>query len=312
MTALFRFTDFLHLEEFKAFLLAKERAPVTIQGYIGDVVLFARWYEQHFGEALNFTHFSPAAVRTYKQHLLAQQAGPQTINRRLASLAAYADWARQAGHLQVPNPVVGVTKVNQAPLAPRWLDRKEVASLLRAVEKEVEAAIHRYPRLQVNRLRDAAIVHLMLNTGLRVSEVAHLRLTDIQLSDRKGIVIVRQGKGGKRREVPLNARARQALEDYLNARPPGVTESLFLSLSSKGVQEKTIQRAVQRFARSAGLDSEVTPHVLRHTFAKSLVDRGVTLEKVAALLGHSDLSTTQIYVTPGAKDLADAVEKLEE
>jgi len=300
-----------HLQEFSAALSAKERSPVTIRGYLSDVHLFMAWFAGKYEETPAFETLTPAAVRSYKQHLLGEQAKPKTINRRLASLAAFADWARQAGYLKEANPAVGVTKVSQAPLAPRWLDHKQQAALLRAVDKEVEMAIRRYPRLQVAHLRDAGVVYLMLNTGLRVKEVVNLRLKDVLISERKGRVIVRQGKGGKWREVPLNAPARKALQDYLNVRPKIECDSFFIGQSNEGIQEKTVQRAVKRFADAAGMQ-EVSAHVLRHTFAKSLVNKGVSLEKVAALLGHSDLSTTQIYTMPGESDLKDAVDRLSE
>ncbi len=300
----------LDLAGFSAFLEAKERSRVTIRGYLGDVRLFAAWYQEHYEEPLNFQNLTAESVRAYKQHLLDVQAMPKTINRRLASIAAFADWARQAGLLKEANPAVGVTKVRQAPLAPRWLDRKQQSALLRAMEKEVEMSIRRYPRLQVAHLRDAVVVILFLNTGLRVKEVVGLRRNDVLLTERKGTVIVRQGKGGKRREIPLNTQARKALQYYLDARPDVGVESFFIGQNNAGVQEKTVQRAVKRFATLAGM-GDVTAHMLRHSFAKNLIDKGVTLEKVAALLGHTNLSTTQIYTTPGERDLEEAVEKLE-
>jgi integrase/recombinase XerD len=97
----------------------------------------------------------------------------------------------------------------------------------------------------------------------------------------------------------------------LRVRPDGVGEELFLGQRDEGIQSKTIQRAVQRFAGEAGLEN-VTPHVLRHSFAKALIDSGVTLEKVATLLGHSNLNTTRIYTTPGERDLEEAVKTLED
>jgi site-specific recombinase XerD len=299
------------LQEFSLALAAKERSPITIRGYLSDMRLFTSWFANHYTEPLTFENLSAASVRAYKQYLLDEPAKPKTINRRLASIAAFADWARQAGYLKEANPAVGVTKVNQALLSPRWLDRKQQTALLRAVEKEVETAIRRYPRLQVAHLRDAAIVYLLLNTGLRVKEVVGLRLSDVLLTERKGTVIVRQGKGGKRREIPLNAQARKALQNYLEARPDVSADSFFIGQSNQGIQEKTVQRAVKRFAYAAGME-DVSAHMLRHTFAKSLIDKGVTLEKVAALLGHSDLSTTQIYTTPGERDLLEAVDKLDQ
>lgn len=305
-------TDTLHLEEFQAYLLAEDRSPVTIAGYLGDVRLFAKWYEGHYGEALAPDALTNEAVRGYKQHLLDQAAKPKTINRRLAALAAYAHWLEQAGYVKnARNPVQGVKAVKETALAPKWLDRKHRAALLRAVDKEVEDAVRRYPRLRLIYLRDAAIVKLILFAGLRVGEIIQLRTSDVILDERKGSLVVREGKGTKRREIPLNAKARKALLEYLRMRPDVEMDNLFLGQRNEGVQSKTIQRAVQRFAKKAGLKN-VTPHTLRHSFAKALIDAGVSLEKVATLLGHSNLNTTRIYTTPGEEDLEDAVGKIED
>jgi site-specific recombinase XerD len=302
--------DTLHLDEFQAYLLAKDRSPVTITGYLGDVRLFAQWYEGYYREALIPTSLTNESVRSYKHHLLDQAAKPKTINRRLAALAAYAHWLEQAGFLKnARNPVQGIKAVKETVLAPKWLDKKQRAVLLRVVDKEVEDAMHRYPRLRLMYLRDAAIVKLILFAGLRVGEIVQLRMSDITLDERKGSVTVREGKGTKRREVPLNAKARKALLEYLIMRPDAETNALFLGQRNDGVQSKTIQRAVQRFAKKIGL-SNVTPHTLRHSFAKALIDADVSLEKVAMLLGHSNLNTTRIYTTPGEEDLEDAVSML--
>lgn len=288
-------TDKLYLDEFQAYLLAEDRSPVTIAGYVGDVRLFAQWYEVHYREALTPDGLTNEAVRGYKQYLLDQAAKPKTINRRLAALAAYAHWLEQAGHVRnARNPVQGVKAVKETSLAPKWLDKKQRAALLRAVDKEVEDAMRRYPRLRLMYLRDAAIVKLILFAGLRVGEIIQLRLSDIVLDERKGSVIVREGKGTKRREIPLNARARRAILDYLRVRPDVENEYLLLGQRNEEIKSKTVQRSVSRFTYTIGL-GDVTPHTLRHTFAKSLIDNGVSLDKVATLLGHSNLNTTRIY-----------------
>lgn len=304
-------TDTLHLDQFQAYLLAEDRSPVTITGYLGDIRLFAKWYEEGYGEALTPEALTNEAVRGYKQYLLNQAAKPKTINRRLAALAAYAHWLEQAGYvMNARNPVQGVKAVKETILAPKWLDKKQRAALLRAVDKEVEDAMRRYPRLRLIYQRDAAIVKLILYAGLRVGEIVELRMSDITLDERKGSAIVREGKGTKRRVIPLNAKARKALIEYLRFRPDVESDDLFLGQRNEGVQSKTIQRAVQRFAKKAELKN-VTPHTLRHSFAKALIDAGVSLEKVATLLGHSNLNTTRIYTTPGEEDLDDAVRMIE-
>jgi integrase/recombinase XerC len=305
-------TDMLHLDDFQAYLLAEDRSPVTIAGYLGDVRLFAQWYEKHNKDLLTPEGLTNDAVRGYKQYLLDQTAKPKTINRRLAALAAYAHWLEQAGHLKnVRNPVQGVQAVRETALSPKWLNKKQRAALLRAVDKEVEDAVRRYPRLRLMYLRDAAIVKLILYAGLRVGEIVQLRMSDIILDERKGSVIVREGKGTKRREVPLNARARKAMLDYLMVRPEIENSVLFLGQRNEGIKSKTVQRSVTRFSDPIGM-RDVTPHTLRHTFAKSLIDSGVSLDKVATLLGHSNLNTTRIYTTPGLQDLEEAVSELDD
>jgi integrase/recombinase XerC len=304
-------TDMLHLDDFQAYLLAEDRSPVTIAGYLGDVRLFAQWYEKDYGEALTPEALTNEAVRGYKQYLLDQAAKPKTINRRRAAMAAYAHWLEQAGYVNnVRNPVQGVKAVRETVLAPKWLNKKQRAALLRAVDKDVEDALRRYPRLRLMYLRDAAIVKLILYAGLRVGEIIQLRLSDIILDDRKGSVIVREGKGTKRREIPLNNKARKAMLDYLQVRPEIESNYLFLGQRNEGIKSKTVQRSVTRFADPIGL-RDVTPHTLRHTFAKSLIDSGVSLDKVATLLGHSNLNTTRIYTTPSVQDLLNAINGLD-
>ncbi len=149
------------------------------------------------------------------------------------------------------------------------------------------------------------------HTGLRVGELCALRLGDVDLSERKGRVTVRSGKGQKYRVIPLNADVRRALAQYLAVRPRVADDHLFVSqrggtaLSTHGVEQ-----LVATYARQAGLE-DVTPHTLRHTFGKGLLDAGVDLPTVAALLGHENLNTTAVYTHPSARDLERAVEKLE-
>ena len=129
--------DELHLEEFQAYLLAEDRSPVTIAGYVGDVRLFAQWFEKQSKEPLTPRVLTNESVRGYKQYLLDQANKPKTINRRLAALAAYAHWLEQAGYVKnARNPVQGVKAVRETALAPKWLDKKQRATLLRAVDKE--------------------------------------------------------------------------------------------------------------------------------------------------------------------------------
>lgn len=299
------------LQAFAAHLSTQDRSPVTIQGYLGDLALFARWFSIKTGQSFAILNVTMADIQAYRQSLLDDGARPQTINRRLAALAAYGHWATQAG-LITSNPAQSVRTISGSRnLAPRWLDKRQRLALVRAVEKDVQTAQQRYPRLWVLRRRDASMVLTLLHTGLRVGELCALRLNDIQIGERKGQLTVRSGKGLKHRVIPLNLQARQALLDWIQVRPPVNIETLFTGQRQGPVDMHAIQRAVKRAARTAGLHG-VTPHTLRHSFAKALIDVGVGMEKVATLLGHSSMNTTRIYTTPGESDLEEAVTKLED
>jgi site-specific recombinase XerD len=153
-------TDELHPNEFEAYLLAEDRSPVTIAGYTGDVRLFNYWFEKQYKESRTPGVLTNNVVRGYKQFLLDQANKPKTINRPLASLAAYAHWLDRAGYVKNGrNPVQGIKAVKEVALAPKWLDKKQPAALLWAVDKGVEDALRRYPRLRLMYLRDAAIIN---------------------------------------------------------------------------------------------------------------------------------------------------------
>jgi site-specific recombinase XerD len=158
--------------------------------------------------------------------------------------------------------------------------------------------------------RDQAIVLTLRHTGLRVSELCALRLPDVELGERKGSVTVRAGKGAKYRVVPLNVDARRAIMAYLTVRPAVTDDHLFIGQRRDGLRPAAVEDLVRKYARLAGL-ADVTPHTLRHSFGKGLLDAGTDLVTVAALLGHSRLETTAIYTHPSDRDLQHAVERLE-
>ena len=133
---------------------------------------------------------------------------------------------------------------------------------------------------------------------------------NVALNDRSGHIVVRSGKRGKYREVPLNAGARKALREWLEVRPDVDSDALFIGRDRIPLKPRGVQRRLDFYARRAGLEG-VTPHVLRHTFGKNLVDAGRPLTEVAALLGHARLNTTGVYTQPGQEDPRRAVEAVD-
>jgi site-specific recombinase XerD len=285
------------LGDYLAFLEHSERSPATVRSYQSDLAGLASWYQDATGEAFDPSLLTPTDLRHYKRTLI-DRGGlkPTTVNRKLASLRGFLKWAAEAGHIQTPLALkVPKFEPEQRP-GPRWLDRREQSALLRRVERGGQA-------------RDIAIVKLLLNTGLRVQELCALTWKDVTVSERKGTLTVRRGKGSKRREIPLNKDAREALESAGYGLHAGSEEAIF-----RGQRGPLTPRGVQTLlARYGPTDGpSLSPHALRHTFCKNLVDAGVGLEKVAALAGHEDLETTRRYCAPSLKDLEKAVDLIGE
>jgi len=290
------------IQTFLAELDRRGSSPHTIRNYRHDLEVFARWFEGSNGESFSAAGMTPTDVRRFKSH---QQAvlklAPATINRRLATLQSFGDWAMALEKVST-NPAAGTKRVETMPMAPKSLSTIELNRLTREAEKEAQQGTWLA-------IRNLAIIQLLRYTGLRVGELCALTGDDINMSERKGHVVVRSGKGGKFRQVPLNAPARNAFQAYLEMRPTTGADEIFIGrrgpLSPHGVGV-----VVAKMGRGAGLE-EVTPHVLRHSFGRTLLDSGADVVTVAALLGHAKLETTMIYTQPNEDDLADAVDRLE-
>jgi len=276
----------------------QETSPRTRVAYRLDVLHFADWFAQTLGETFSPEAVTPTDVREYRGYLLnVERRQPATVNRRLAALKRFFGWAKATG-LTKELPTENVKGVASALRAPHWLEKRDVDRLIRTVERH-------------GNTRDLAIVLTLRHTGIRVSELSSLTLGDVEISERKGLLTVRSGKGGKFRVLPLNSDARQAITAYKKVRPTVSVDSLFIGQRGDGVSSRAVELLVTKYARIANLE-HVTPHTLRHTFGKHALDAGADLVSVAALLGHHSLVTTAIYTTPSQRDLERVVEKLEQ
>jgi site-specific recombinase XerD len=187
-----------YLLNFALFLEEAERSSVTIKNYLCDLNYFVKWFELHAEQKISPDKITPTDLRDYKHYLSeVLLLKPKTVNRKLSSLKSFLNWACTEELIpdhrtpRVPQPIP------EEKVGPQWLNRNEQHSLLRIVE-------------QGKNKRDLTIIQLFLNTGLRVSELCSLMWNDIHISNRKGSLIVRSGKGGKRREIPLNQDAQSA------------------------------------------------------------------------------------------------------
>lgn len=286
------------VDRFLEDLERQEASPRTRISYRLDLLHFFRWFEQTVGDASTPEAVTPTDVREYRGHLLTvERRQPATVNRRLAALRRFFRWAKAMGLAQ-ELPTENVKGVTSSPRAPRWLEKRDVDRLIRTVERH-------------GNTRDLAIVLMLRHTGIRVSELSNLTLSDVESSERKGSLTVRSGKGGKFRVLPLNVDARRMIASYLEVRPTVSTDRLFVGQRGEGVSPRAVELLVAKYARLANLEG-VTPHTLRHSFGKHALDAGADLVSVAALLGHERLETTAIYTTPSQRDLEKVVEKLEQ
>ena len=278
-------------------LQRQEVAPKTVASYRSDLLGFAHWFADSTGEVMVTSAVTPTDIREYRAHLrTVQRRQAATVNRRLAALRRFFAWAKATRRIREV-PTDGVKGVPSVPLIPKSLPKRDLDRLLRAAEQD-------------GNKRNLGIVLTLRHTGLRVGELCNLHLGDITISERKGSLVVRSGKGDKDRTVPLNNDVRQALSAYLAIRPAASTDFLFIGQRGQPLQSDAVQLIVRKYARRAGLRA-VTPHILRHSFAKQVLDAGADLATVSRLLGHARLETTAIYTQPTAHDLEAAVRRLE-
>jgi integrase/recombinase XerC len=279
------------VDAFIKYLGLHDRSPVTIANYAEDLTRFPVWYRTQFDAPPFLSMLTDLELRQWKSYLTDERKlMPASVNRKLGAMRSFVRWAQRNGYcglLDVPQAA------RQQDPRPRWLNRLERLRLLRTVAKE-------------SRPRDIALFLLMLHCGLRVAELAALRWSDVEMSERRGSLIVRAGKGRKLRTLSLNPVARKALAALHGE--PGRNAPVFIgqrgALSIRGIQE-----TVERYAYPARID-DLTPHVLRHTFCHDLAVQGERLEVIAALAGHESIETTRRYVEPGKEDLTKALDKL--
>ena len=286
-------------DQFWSWLRERGRRRRTILAYQTDWREFATWYQQTSDEPFDLTRLTALDLNDYRSWSLAQQLAPSTINRRLGFFKHYAAWGLEQRFVgaSVFSAIKEVALVRQQKLAPKALSQADARRLLKEVELRADA-------------RDQAIIYTLLYTGLRVGELAHLRVEDVTLSERKGTLVVRgdHAKGGKQREVPVPREARQRLQVYLEQHHT-VEGALFLGQRG-ALGEDAIARIVKKYASWAKLEG-VTPHVLRHTFSYNYLEKtGNDLIGLADILGHDNVTTTQIYTQKPLGALQDEIEKV--
>jgi integrase/recombinase XerD len=219
------------------------------------------------------------------QELRLEGLSARSIARLISTLRGFYAWAVERRHVR-RDPTAHLSAPRAARKLPRYLTPEEVTALLDAPD-----------RASPRGMRDAAMLELLYATGLRVSELTGLRLEDLRLD---AAYVTTMGKGSKERVVPMGAEACDRLREYLGGARAGLAQERrtpFVFLSARGARltRQGFWKILRSYGRQAGIRSALSPHVLRHSFATHLLEHGADLRSVQMMLGHSDISTTQIY-----------------
>ena len=289
---------------FQNHLAKRDLAPTTIRVYLHDLSVFQNWLDEVYDAAPPpILQTGTAELAAFRQYLLKEKSQrPATVNRRIQSLRLFFRWLQETYDIN-DNPAEHLRYVRYARRPqPVALNRQEVIALLNAATN----SSHGMAR------RNSALVQLVLQTGLRVGEVAALCYADIHLDTRSGWVRVQTGKGLKFRQVPLNVTARRTLRDYLETLGELSHDSpLFFSKRKTPLSVRAVQNLITTLARRAEISRvAVSAHTLRHTFAANYLKTNPgKLVELADLMGHESLDTTAIYTRPSQADLSADLER---
>jgi len=268
-----------YLENFRLYLLAERGlAKNSVEAYIRDIVQF-----------FEFTDKDPVKTETgdisrFLYSLKKSKLRPRSIARKLSSIRVFYKFLFSEGYIDHdPSELIETPSIPV--YIPVVLEVYEVEKIIDAVDTSEPIG-----------LRDLACIETLYGCGLRISELLSLRMEDVFLED--GFIRV-IGKGGKERLIPLGGRAKKAILDYLEKGRPFFEKTknplLFLSKRGKKISRMGFWKRLRKYVDMAGIKKHVTPHTFRHSFATHLLEGGADLRAVQLMLGHSDISTTQIY-----------------
>ncbi|NCA69004.1 MAG: tyrosine recombinase XerC [Sphingobacteriia bacterium] len=256
-------------------------SPHTLLAYRRDLVRLSAWLQANDGPEI--TRLDESTVRRYLAWRHRQGISGKTLRRELASLRSLYRWLLREGRTDL-SPAVGI----RAPKSPRRLPATLDADRLCSLLDHAEAT-------DLLMIRDQAMIELFYSSGLRLAELVAIDLGDIDPREGELEVI---GKGAKTRRVPVGTKAREAIQDWLRVRAnlaDAAEPALFVSRRGTRIHPRTVEARLAHWAREQAAGTHLHPHLLRHSFASHLLESSGDLRAVQELLGHADLSTTQIY-----------------
>jgi len=282
------------LDRFYSYLESERRySPHTVSAYRRDIKHLLHCLECDEAKVINWDDISQADVRKCVAKLHRQGLSGKSLQRWLSTIRSLFNFFCRF-HRATHNPAIGIPAPKAAKRLPKTLNVDEIGQLLNVDSFK--------PNLKDNdsgnndlTIRDVALIELIYACGLRLSEVSGLNLSDVDWQQQ---TIRVTGKGQKQRQIPFGCKAKQAINNWLQIRKLLANESeqaLFVSLRGSCLSNSSIQKRLKKMALTQGLNTNVYPHMLRHSFASHILESSKDLRAVQELLGHANLSTTQIY-----------------
>lgn len=276
-----------HLDDFSRILkIERNYSNNTISSYLSDLKSFDNFLEKN---GIDFKKLNNKHTKLFFRDLSKKKFSPRTIKRKFSSLSSYFNFLLDRRIIK-NNPLNGVFTPKIPKILPEILTIEEINNIFLAAESS---------KNEILSLRDRCILEMLYSSGLRVSEVCELKINNIQFD----LDLIRFfGKGSKERIIPLTYYARKWLKKYLSesrkilsSRSKRSSNYVFLSNNGLSLTRMAIWLSVKKYVNSAGVLKKISPHTFRHSFATHLIDGGANLIEVQALLGHADISTTEIY-----------------
>ncbi len=273
----------------------KKLSSNTLQSYKRDITQYQEYIDKN---GLNYLKIDNEDIDKYFESLKALNKKTSTISRNLATIRSFYQFLLRTKKIK-KDPTIGV----QSPKV-----EKKVPSIL--TSKEVELLLEQPKNIDLKGIRDKAMLEFAYATGMRVTEIISLNISDVNLE--QSYVVC--NTGSKKRNIPLGSLSLKALKDYIEkARPILIkddnVDALFVNINGKRLTRQGFWKIVKFYKEQAHITKEITPHVLRHSFATHLLQNGADLKAIQTMLGHSDISSTQVYMQFQNENLKDIYKK---
>jgi len=282
-----------YIDKFINYLKVEKNASGhTVTGYAADLRDLALFLSDKRVESVDYRY-----LRRYLAHIKSKEYSKRTVARKLAAMRSFFRFLYREGHIK-SNPASSVSTPRLDKKLPFFMGEDEVVRLIESPDIS-----------GVPGARDRAMLETLYSTGIRVSELVGLNMDNVDFIS--GVMKV-YGKGKKERLSPVGDRALRAIRDYLDKRGAmdlSGKRAIFLNKSGRRITDRSVRRVVDKYIKLASMRGSISPHTLRHSFATHLLNRGADLRSVQELLGHANLSTTQIYTHVSSTRMKEVYDK---